>query len=187
MPKKKIIDGIIFFPLKKHDEAICVKCERYINSEKTAYATSTINPTKLLCVDCMNHMAAQNLQVKEKNAVEYPKDRELYIGTTHKCSNCVFEKQFFFFCKDGKSKKIVVKKCLVCDNYFLDFKNYEHNLFYLDEYLLFRSSTGKEMIKFEQSENYLPSRKTEQEQIDIPDTVRWAATHPYQGGGCSGK
>ena len=60
-------------------------------------------------------------------------------------------------------------------------------MFYFDKYKLVRASTGKEIIKLTCPENYMPHGEFEKHEIEIPSSVRWFSTHPYKGGGCSGK
>lgn len=111
----------------------------------------------------------------------------LYIGKTHRCSKVVFEKVPYYFCKGDKRKKVFVYNCPECGENFLPLDEFREHSFYMEQYKLISADTGKPYIIYKTPESYLPGKKYQHEKREIPESLQWAAKHPYQGGGFSGK
>ena len=185
MAKKKTIDGIVYYPQKCVQNCNCSKCNKFIYSNTLVYSAENINSTKIVCVECVNKIFLKNQEAKNKEATEYPTEQPLYVGTKHDCKKTVYETIPFYFINNNKSQKINIKKCPFCQKYFIEEEDYNKKSFYFHKYKLINTHTGKELIKFTLEKSfYREQQKTVQE---IPSHLQWAAKHPYQGGGCSGK
>lgn len=185
MAKKKNIAGIVYFPRKQHPNCNCSKCKVFIDSSTVAYLVGHLNSDEMMCGSCVNALFMENQIAKDKGAEPYDVNIPLYVGIRHGCNKQIYENIPFYFINEEKSKKINVKKCPKCGMYFVDEEVYHQNSFYFDKYQLINSQTKKEMVKFNTATKYLhPTQKIETE---VPNHLQWAAKHPYQGGGFSGK
>lgn len=185
MAKKKNIAGIVYFPKKQHQDCNCSKCNRFIDSTTTAYLVGHLNSNEMMCKLCVNKLFTENQVAKDKGAAPYDVSCPLHVGLRHECNKQTYENIPFYFINEEKSKKINVKKCPQCGMYFIDESDYHQNSFYFDKYRLINSHTKKELVKFTATTKHLhPTQKIENE---VPAHLQWAAKHPYQGGGFSGK
>ena len=185
MAKKKNIAGIVYFPRKQHPNCNCSKCKVFIDSSTVAYLVGNLNSDEMMCGTCVNALFMENQIAKDKGAKPYDVNIPLYVGIRHGCNKQIYENVPFYFINEEKSKKINIKKCPRCSMYFVDEAVYHQNSFYFDKYQLINSQTKKEMVKFNAATKHL--RPTQKSATEVPAHLQWAAKHPYQGGGFSGK
>ena len=185
--KKKTIKGITYYPQKQKRTCDCANCGASIIENDRSYAVGTISSDIIFCAKCVNSIFREDLKQKDKNAIEYPEERILYIGKTHRCSKVVFEKTPYYFCKGNRRKKVFLYNCPVCGEYFLPIDEFREHAFYMEDYKLVSADTGKPYIVYKTPDAYTPGKKYQHERQEIPESLQWAAKHPYQGGGFSGK
>jgi hypothetical protein len=77
--------------------------------------------------------------------------------------------------------------CPICRKNFLPINEFRENVYYLGDRILINSDTGKPFERYKLPETYIPGKKHSHEKMEIPESLQWAAKHPYQGGGFSGK
>ena len=185
MAKKKNIGGIAYFPKRHHPDCYCLKCNKFIDSTMLAYLVGNLNSNDMVCSGCINKMYMENRVAKDKGAEAYPSDLPLYVGIKHSCLKQIYENIPFYFINGNVSKKITVKKCPSCGEFFIDTETYNKNFIYFDQYKLINSQSRKKMVRFiTTTQCFHPQKKLESE---IPTHLQWAAKHPYKGGGFSGK
>lgn len=187
MAKRKNIGGVVYYPTKKHKEGYCCICNRTINSQAQAYYIEKTQSTDMVCAICVNRMFTENQRIKNKEIAPYPSDTPLFVGKKHNCGKQTYESVPFYFFNEQKKKKLIVKKCPNCGLYFVDTDMYYQNTFYFDKYLLLNSNTQKPIAKFTIISERISTRKYSKSYEQIPNSVRWAIKHPFQGGDCSGK
>lgn len=186
MAKRKNINGTVYSP-KKHNLAYhCFNCHRLIESFTLSYEVGNSAPAKIMCATCVNKLFAQYQIERDKNISAYSREIPLYIGTKHSCGKQTFESIPFYFTNENKTKKLSVKKCPRCNEHFIDDRLYRQNLFYFDEYKMYDPITKKQLARIDAPLKPITWDKTTVSR-EIPYNVRWAVTHPYQGGNCSGK
>lgn len=189
MAKKRNIDGILFYPRKNHIATSCNRCGRSLPSNKKAYEKRR-GSNEFYCGFCMEELSECAQKELKENVLVFPLTETVFVGKKgHICTgtskNMVPVMAQFF----GKGKKLetIIYKCSGCGKYIMGGKTYDNNSELLVGYKLIRTRTGKEIIHYNfslENTTKLPPKKVYKE---IPANVRWAATHPFQGGDCIGK
>lgn len=139
------------------------------------------------CAQCMVVIYRADQKQKDKNIIEYPKDKAIYLGKNHVCRNVVYEKIPYLFNKGEKQKKVYLYNCPVCGRNFLPLDEFKEHAYYLEDATLISTDTGKPYVIYKIPETYMPGKKHHHDRMEIPESLQWAAKHPYQGGGFSGK
>lgn len=189
MAKKRNIDGVLFHPRKNHIATTCRRCGRDIPSNKKAYEKAR-GSNEFYCGSCMVELSEHAQKELKENVIVFPMTETLYIGKKgHICAGTSRKMVPVMARFTGKGKKLeaIIYKCSGCGQHIMEGKTYENNSELLAGYKLVRTRTGKEIVHYKFSlENVskLPPKKVYEE---IPANVRWATTHPFQGGDCSGK
>ena len=179
--KKQVLEGKVLIPQKM---SFPVKCEFCEIAPKTSilYSLELDNGKKQICYNCIE-------KKKRQSSYKFSFDDKLHIGTKkHICGygkNMFDEKVGAFSEKSGQIKYLKIYQCKKCGVFIVDGKTYEKNHSLFNQYVLIDTKSGKEMVKFSSTGiSHRPKIKTESE---APTHLQWAAKHPYQGGGFSGK
>lgn len=191
MAKKKQINGTIYTPHKNCPKGVvCNACRKLIQS-CIAY-TSDNSSNNFYCPHCVSVMWNKYVNYRIKNAQQFPLEQVIYVGKmNHKCSNTpiTYTDKMFWFGNDKNDKiRIVVYQCNCCGEYIMRRETYDKHRTMLEEcYKVYNSKTNKPFSRLTLPENYQPHIVAKAQVRKIPHHIQWAITHPYQGGGCSGK
>ena len=183
MAKSKNIGGTVYLPVKQHDECRCSKCGAYISSKDKVYVC--MSSGNISCFKCMDKLFAQERLAKEHNAKNWPVNKPLYVGLRHDCGKQVYETVSFYFSNGSIKKKIQVKLCHKCGKYIVETDTYKRNVLLFEAYRMINTKTNKDIIKLN---GFVRSvRGEDKHALEATPQEQWAAKHPYQGGGFSGK
>lgn len=179
--KKQILDGQVLIPQKMSTPTKCDFCHN-IPKTNILYPFKFEHSLAFICYHCIDAK-------RKQSAKEFSDADRLYIGTkTHKCGHGqgVLKKDLgVFHERNGLVKYLKIYHCKKCGAYVMDTKTYEANFSLMKQYNLIDSKTGLKTSKF--STSTISPREKKTIKNEIPDHLQWAAKHPYQGGGCSGK
>lgn len=186
--KKATIDGIVFYPIKKHPPCICLRCNKEVVVK--VYAKGSKTSTQFYCGDCVS-VLQKNYKKRLRDKAELFDNKEvLFVGTNEHKYRCPkqskeFTEKAMRFVDDGKTYVLEVFQCNYCKQHVITRKIYDANARVLRNYKTVRTSTGLELNYHEFNIEKHKDLTKKNEKQEIPETVRWAATHPYQGGGCA--
>ena len=192
MAKKINVEGVIFFPRKKNENIRCNKCG--VVAPELIYAKGSDISEINFCGTCFQTMLIDYRRKLQKNPVLIDKEQTVYIGKAgHKCT----EKESIFiplsarFVRKDKSIDLFVLRCKFCDEIFVESKVYESHKEYFRPYKKIRTKTGKEIPDYDY-EDYAKIKRVgyvspKVKDNEIPESVKWAMSHPFQGGGCAPK
>lgn len=127
---------------------------------------------------------------------DFPKSEPIFFGIkNHPCGVSQLEIRKVRFYKNNTQMVYQLFYCPSCKQYI--FKNEsekkkQRKLNNLCEYTLINAYTGKKIKNFEEKYSFVPSEKRTAYPIkakkkEPPLSVQWAASHPFQGGGCAPK
>ena len=178
--KKQILEGIVLIPEKL---TVPVECDCCGEFPATKILYSSKNGGKMrICFNCIQNKKRQTARI-------FTLEDKIHIGTKkHICgygTNMFDEKVGAFSEKNGKTRYLKFFQCKKCGVYIVDGKTYEKNRPLFDQYVLIDTKSGKEIVKF--NATGISHRPQIKKESDVPAHIQWAAKHPYQGGGCSGK
>ena len=164
----------------------CVKCGRSIDPNNRSYLVGD-DPSTIYCPHCVNSIYSEDQKQKDKKITKYPNNEPIYLGKNHRCRNVVYEKVPYLFFKNGKRKKVYLYNCPICGRNFLPLDEFREHAYYLEDNKLISTDTGKPYVPYKIPESYMPGKKYYHDKMEMPESLQWAAKHPYQGGGFSGK
>lgn len=165
----------------------CGHCGRIIDSKHYYYCE---DDKKKLCNKCYCQIINSSIQQLQTEAEELESGTEIYVGG--KKYFCHDERhQIRTYAKILRSDRpetmiLQITVCNECGRIAIMHKQYEKHKFSLRNYKMISCRTGQPYSECRLSENYDP-RYVVCNDTKIPDTVLWAAQHPFQGGRCSGK
>ena len=188
--KKPIIDGVVFYPRKKHPPCSCLRCKQEIVGR--AYTKGSQTSDLFYCSDCVTKMLKRFKRMQKDNAEPFNIDNILYVGTKEHKYNCPdrskeYEEKLMRFSVTGRYVYLHVFRCKYCGQHMISRKVYDTNAKLLEEYKTVRTKDGIPLNYHEFDVKDRVKQTPKLEKKEIPEKVRWAATHPYQGGGCSPK
>ncbi len=187
MAKKKTINGVTYYPKKRHEDGYCQNCGLYITESTSVYRKGSEDSSELICAKCVNDMFVEKQRDNDRSIVEYPVEERLFVGTRHKCGKVTLENIPFYFENEGRMVKVVIKKCPKCNSFFISSESRRANSYFFKKYQLLSAETGKPLPQSVVEGFVGSNRKKEYEKEEIPNSVQWAIKHPFQGGSCSGK
>lgn len=187
MAKVKTIAGVTYYPIKQHPDGICNRCGDVLCNHSLVYLIGKRDSNEMNCANCVNELFAESNKIKNLEADCFPTENWLLVGERHGCRSVTLESVPFYFENDGKSRKITIEQCPKCRRYVVPLSVYSSNLFYFEKYKMLKSSTHKPHISSVAQGLKVSHIKREYEKTEIPESLQWAAKHPYQGGSFSGK
>ncbi len=190
MIKKALIDKTQYFSKATTPNTFCHVCKRAIHSKK-CYCTQE-NSDALICCYCYGRIVSDHIQKQKSEAQIINEDSVIYVGVREKhiCNGSEIQLADYYgkFNKKRNNQAIIlpIKMCEKCGKIFLSGKYYEKNKIELQNYSFINSRTGKPYLELKVSENYNPRYKSTTKR-EIPKSIIWSVSHPFQSGGCSGK
>lgn len=179
--KQQILEGQILIPEKTSVPEKCEFCNQ-IPKANILYSYECENLSKRICCRCIE-------KKKRESAHHFSNDDKIYIGT--KKHSCGYGKSMFdhqlggFREKNGKIQYLPIYQCKKCGAYIVDGKTYEKYSSLLHRCTLIDTKSGITRAPFISTGR--PLRPQKKIKTEAPDHLQWAAKHPYQGGGFSGK
>lgn len=190
LSKKALIDGVQYFSKKTISGTYCATCRKTIRSKNSYYSSN--DPDKLICNLCYCKITLNHKKAQMQDIMTIDTDTVVFVGVKakHVCDNAdeaQSDAYGKFFLEDGNNDLILpIKICKNCGRITLSGKHYEKHKFHLKNYTFINARTGKPQLELKVSENYCPHFSSAVKR-EIPNSVSWAVTHPFQGGKCSGK
>ena len=72
MAKKKTIDGVTYYPKKRHEDGYCQKCGLFLTELSSVYRKGSEDSSELICAKCVNDMFVEKQRDNDRSIVEYP-------------------------------------------------------------------------------------------------------------------
>ena len=127
---------------------------------------------------------------------DFPKSEPIFFGTkNHTCGVSQLETCMARFYKKNAQVVYSLFYCPTCKKYI--FKNrsgkkQQRKLDNLREYTLINAYTGEKIKSFGEKYGVIPNERrtaypAKAKVEESPLSVQWAASHPFQGGGCTPK
>lgn len=191
---KKIKIGLAVYALGNNyvSEVSCRGCGIVFKHPHRAYsAIKYDNPEDYYCLNCINKLKADfNEQLKQK-AFAYPIQKKLYVGSNHQCGEKItdFVYRLAYFTAGRSGRLLPLRQCKKCGEYFIILNDAKKHAKFLQKYTLMNPQTQKRIyIPYVTKEMFSPRAYSNQgKPVEATPQEQWAAKHPYQGGGFSGK
>ena len=191
---KKIKIGLAVYALHNNycAEVRCQGCGFVFKQPHRVYsAIKYDNPQNYYCLKCIEQLKLDCEAQARKRAFEYPVTKKLYVGSNHQCGekieNFIYRLAYF---KIGRSGRLLpLRQCKNCGEYFIILSDAQKYAKFLQRYTLINPKTKQQMyIPYITKNMYSPRSYSNQgKPAEATPQEQWAAKHPYQGGGFSGK
>ena len=143
-----------------------------------------------ICEKCLSNKRKALEKKRKENALVVNQSDKIYLNSLgHDCNDALIEK----YCTLTDHRRIKnniiyfnMLYCEKCKKFFLAEKIYNTHKSYFEQYTIYNNHKANKKIELFKP---IPiTRRTEtKKEIDMPSHIQWAAKHPYQGGGFSGK
>jgi len=190
MAKKITINGCIYRPMKfPGSEGWCSLCHHSLRPRTLVYQKVSENKDELWCLRCVNSWRQEHEKQLRANVLIFPVEETLYVGKKeHTCTeNPIFDPLIARFSHKGQTFDIDIVRCTCCGKYLINGKVFQKHEYQFSEYILVRSNGNRKIYFSAGSSESTTLNSPKKAKIEIPSTVRWSVTHPYQGGKVSPK
>lgn len=206
MAKKQEINGTMYLPRKAPmGWPVCKYCHEKQWAKSIVYTIDGDEDGGIYCLECVSRMKREIIRQKDrenklkkkneekekvKNTFYYSIEEPLYVvrrtQPTSKGNNG-FDTVYAIFKShsEKKDKRFTILFQKSTNRYYITEQQFEQQWDFFRDYNLLDPTTNKQYTGIE-DESYPAFSKTKT-QVEIPSTVRWAITHPFQGGKVSPK
>ncbi len=191
---KKIRIGLAVYALGNDYgmEITCDGCGAIIKYPQRVYSAIRYDsPLNHYCSKCIEKLKTDFQKKAKQNAFAYPTEKKLYVGNSHQCGERVenFVYHLAYFTTGRSGRLLPLRRCKKCGEFFLLLDDAKKNAKFIQKYVLVNPKTKKQICI-----PYIPKNmctpfpySNEGRAAEATPLEQWAARHPYQGGGFSGK
>jgi hypothetical protein len=191
---KKIKIGLAMYALNNDygSEVRCKGCGFIFKYPHRAYSAVRYDaPEDYYCLNCINKLKINFIEQIKQKAFVYPVQKKLYVGSNHQCGEKItdFIYCLAYFMVGNSGRLLPLRKCKKCGEYFIILNDAKKHDKFLQKYILINPQTQKQIyIPYVTKEMFSPHAcSNTRKPAEATPQEQWAAKHPYQGGGFSGK